>query len=66
MKAITVLTTGIKTQNYLLRVFLKKPPKNRTFTPTIFKKSETILFFFCISWGESTEGEKRKWVLYAF
>lgn len=51
MKSITVLTTGINTRNYPLGVFILK--KRETFTPTIFKKSETILFFFCINWEES-------------
>lgn len=44
MKSITVLTTGINTQNYPLGVFILK--KEEMVISTIFKKSEIILFFF--------------------
>lgn len=66
MKSITVLTTGINTQNYPLGVFILT--KREMFIPTIFKKSEIILFFFCINWEQSTEteSEKRKWDLCTF
>lgn len=57
MKSIAVLTTGINTQNYPLGVFILK--KREMFIPTIFKKSEIILFFFCINWEQSTETERK-------
>ena len=58
MKSITVLTTGINTWNYPpWSFYLKK--KKETFTPTILKNSETILFFFCINWEQSTETERK-------
>lgn len=37
---------GINTQNYPLRLSFSI---KRAFAPTIFKKSETILLFFCVS-----------------